>query len=50
MEVGILDTVPVDLADVEVGGDFRDVLRGDPVGGTPDYFWWGWRWGWCTLL
>ena len=36
MEIGILDTIAVDLTDIEVGGDFRDVLRGDPVGGAPD--------------
>ena len=48
VEVGILDAVPVDLADVEVGGDLRDVLRGDPVGGAPDYFWQSL--GRCTLL
>lgn len=36
MEVGVLDAVPVDLADVEVGFDFGDVAGGDVVGGAPD--------------
>ena len=36
MEIRVLDAVPVDLADVEVGGDFGDVLRWDAVGGAVD--------------
>lgn len=36
MEIRVLDAVPVDLADVEVGGDFGDVLGWDAVGGAAD--------------
>ena len=35
MEVRVLYAVPVDLAEVEVGGDFLDVLGWDTVCGAP---------------
>ena len=51
MEIRVLDAVPVDLADVEVGGDFGDVVRWDAVGGAVDGEGWEggflcgrWRW------
>ena len=36
MEGRVLNTIPVDLADVEVGFHFGDVGGGDAVGGAPD--------------
>lgn len=36
MEISVLYAVAIDLAEVEVGGDFRNVLRWDAVGGAPD--------------
>ena len=36
MELGVVDAVAVDFADVEVGLDGLDVIEGDTVGGAVD--------------
>jgi hypothetical protein len=41
LEWRVLDTVPVDLADIEVFLDFGDVLGGDAVRCAPDSGWGG---------
>ena len=38
MEGCVLDTVPVYLADIEIGSDFRHFRSGNMVRGAPDLF------------